>query len=426
MSSESWVDTTLGTEVDLLTGFPFKSADYIDDPDEIPLVRGDNVAQGRLRWEDIKRWPATNLNGLEKYLLAEGDVVLAMDRPWIEAGLKFASVKSYELPCLLVQRVARLRALDNLDQGFLKHLVGSPAFTRFVRAVETGTAVPHISGDQIKAFRFQMPPKRVQQAIAAMLGVLDDKIELNRQINHTLEAIAKAIFRSWFIDFDPICAKAAGRQPIGIDDEAAALFPDRFVDSELGEIPEGWRVKPLDELADFLNGLALQKFPPNGDDDLPVIKIAELRRGVNESSGRASNRIGSKYIVDDGDLLFSWSGSLEVCFWVGGRGALNQHLFKVTERDVPKWFCYQWICHHLPAFRAIAAGKATTMGHIQRRHLAAALTVIPSTGVLQAADAIMAPLLDLRLSHALENRTLASVRDTLLPELISGRVRLRL
>ena len=139
----------------------------------------------------------------------------------------------------------------------------------------------------------------------------------------------------------------------------------------------GWTVKSLDEIGHFLNGLALQKYPPDGARALPVIKIAQLRAGNIVGADRASAELAADYIVQDGDLLFSWSGSLECVLWAGGAGALNQHLFKVTSREYPKWLCYLAIHHHLDDFRHIAAGKATTMGHIQRRHLSEAKLAIP-------------------------------------------------
>ena len=137
----------------------------------------------------------------------------------------------------------------------------------------------------------------------------------------------------------------------------------------------------------------------------------------------ANDRVPAEYIVNDGDVLFSWSGSLELVLWAGGIGALNQHLFKVTSDDYPKWLCYRWILEHLGGFRDIAADKATTMGHIQRRHLTEAMTVIPSKATLAALDRTMAPLLERMLKHRLESRALAAQRDTLLPGLVSGEVR---
>jgi type I restriction enzyme S subunit len=159
--------------------------------------------------------------------------------------------------------------------------------------------------------------------------------------------------------------------------EVLDLFPDELVESELGLIPKGWKVKPLDEIADYMNGLAMQKYPPvEGQESLPVIKIRELRAGVADaSSNRANLNFPSKYIIDDGDIIFSWSGSLIVKVWCGGKGGLNQHLFKVTSADYPKWFYYYCTAHHLDEFQRIAADKATTMGHIKRNHLQEALVL---------------------------------------------------
>lgn len=151
----------------------------------------------------------------------------------------------------------------------------------------------------------------------------------------------------WFVDFDPVKRKLEGiNNPVAIlgggdprsrkSTKIANLFPDQFADNGL---PEGWKVKGLDQVADFLNGLALQKFPAlHNDDFLPVIKIAELRNGVLANSGKANKNIPEKFIIDDKDSIFSWSGSLLAKFWTEGKGALNQHLFKVTSTEYPHWF----------------------------------------------------------------------------------------
>jgi type I restriction enzyme S subunit len=277
-----------------------------------------------------------------------------------------------------------------------------------------------------------------QRAIACILGSLDDKIELNRRINRTLEEMARAIFKSWFIDFDPVRAKAAVRRehPKWTDEqvsrtacpnlkpEIARLFPDSFEYSELGEIPKGWRIRALDEIACFLNGLPLQKFPPEGGDSLPVIKIAHLRSGNTAGAERASARLHPDYIVKDGDILFSWSGSLECILWAGGPGALNQHLFKVTSSEYPRWLCYFAVHQHLDEFRHIAASKATTMGHIQRHDLASAKVVVPADGnLLSAVDAVLSPMFESLWQRQVLSRTLAALRDALLPKLLSGELR---
>ena len=185
-------------------------------------------------------------------------------------------------------------------------------------------------------------------------------------------------------------------------------------------------MKSLSKIATFLNGLALQKYPPRDDDkDLRVVKIAELRKGSTDGAHFANGDVPAQYVIDDRDLLFSWSGTLEAEFWFGGKGALNQHLFKVSSPHFPRWFCMLWIRQHLPWFRAIAASKATTMGHIKRGHLQEAKVVVPPAPLLRQADQVVGSLYDLHAQLMIESRKLASMRDYLLPELLTGEVRIR-
>lgn len=289
----------------------------------------------------------------------------------------------------------------------------------------TPTRTPIVNKTTFSQMAIGVPPLSEQRKIAACLSVLDDRITLLRETNATLEAIAQALFKSWFVDFDPVRAKQEGRVPEGMDEATAVLFPDGFEESALGLVPRGWKMRSLDSFADYLNGLALQKFPADSDDDfLPVIKIAQLRAGSTQNADRASSKLKSEYVVRDGDVLFSWSGSLEVELWCGGDGALNQHLFKVTSREVPKWFYYLATRRHLPAFREIAAHKATTMGHIQRKHLTEAKVAVPPPEVLALLTEYVAPLVELRIENAVRMRSLSELRDTLLPRLISGQLRL--
>ena len=423
MSSE-WRQVTLKECVELTTGYPFKSASYSDETDGIRLLRGDNIAQGILRWDGVKFWPAKDAQQLGDYQLKVGDIVLAMDRPWISVGLKFSSVRRSDLPALLVQRVARIRPTEDVDASFLHCVIGSPSFSHYIQAVSTGTAVPHISAKQITDYRFNLPSLKKQRLFGSIVMALDDRITLLRETNKTLESIAQVIFKSWFVDFDPVHAKAKGSGIEGIDAATAALFPNSFEETEAGLIPKGWAKKSLDEIAQYLNGLALQKFPPDGVNDLPVIKIAQLRKGDTIGADKASRNLKSEYIIQNGDVLFSWSGSLEVEIWCGGEGALNQHLFKVTSIKFSKWFYYLWTRHHLAEFRQVAASKATTMGHIQRSHLTAAKVIVPSDIILEAANNILQPIIEQIILNATKAKNLTDLRDTLLPRLMSGQIRI--
>lgn len=238
--------------------------------------------------------------------------------------------------------------------------------------------------------------------------------------------MARAIFKSWFVDFDPVRAKMSGEPPesicrrLGFNRELLDLFPNRLHDSELGEIPEGWEVDGLDNIANYRNGLALQKYPPGDGDWLPVIKISQLRAGHTVGADRASTALPEEYVVQNGDVLFSWSGSLLVKIWCGGCGALNQHLFKVTSNLYPKWFYYLWTKHHLLLFRAIASDKATTMGHIKRKNLSEAKALIPCSELLDGMTDIVQPLVKQSIQKNLESKMLEKVRDALIPKLLSG------
>ncbi len=297
--------------------------------------------------------------------------------------------------------------------------------------MNSDSAVPGLNRDNAHARTIFVPGLQEQRSIAHILGTLDDKIELNRKQNETLEAMARALFKAWFVDFEPVRAKMEGRwqrgQSLpGLPAHLYDLFPDRLVESELGEIPEGWEMRSLDSIANYLNGLALQKFPPESETEfLPVIKIAQLRAGNTNGADKASTQIKPEYVVVDGDVLFSWSGSLEVEVWNGGRGALNQHLFKVTSSEVPKWFYFFATRQHLSDFRAIAAGKATTMGHIQRKHLTDARIAVAPPESMTKFDAVIASQFDQLVSNAQQSRSFAQLRDTLLPKLISGELRIK-
>jgi len=321
------------------------------------------------------------------------------------------------IPCWPIDTTFFIEYSDPQEARFTYYLLKTLGF----ELMNSDSAVPGLNRDASHVIKIPLYDKTYRHAISHILGALDDKIELNRQMCKTLEDTAQAIFKSWFIDFDPVHAKAAGKQPKGMNPAIAALFPDSFDDSHL--IPKGWSLDGLDSLGTFLNGLALQKYPPTDDEWLPAIKIAQLRTNDTRNADKVSSSIGKEYIVKDGDILFSWSGSLECVLWSGGKGALNQHLFKVTSTDYPKWFVYFWIHHHLPEFRHIAAGKATTMGHIQRHHLKEAKVIIPSSNILEIANRIIDPLFENIVIRSLESKQLEYIRDLLLPQLISGSLR---
>jgi len=382
------------------------------------VLRSQNIRNGRL---DLSEQSYTDEAHFEqrsrRARLRGGDLVITREAPMGEVCLIPDGLR-----CCLGQRMVMLRPdPKKCDSRFLLYSIQSSAVQHEIKVNEgTGSTVSNLRIPLLEALPIRCPPLAEQKSIVAVLGALDDKIELNRRMNATLEKMARALFQRWFVDFDPVRARMEGRQPFGLDAATAALFPDSFQDSPLGSIPRGWEVRGLDQTAQYLNGLALQKYPDNGGLTLPVIKIAQLRKGDSSGADRCNTDVPLAYIVQDGDVLFSWSGSLEVELWCGGNGALNQHLFKVTSPEFPKWFIYLWTLHHLDEFRLIAAGKATTMGHIQRGHLRAAKALIPDTSLLDAMTSTMTPLIDQIIANRVNSRTLSTLRDALLPKLLSG------
>ncbi len=232
-----------------------------------------------------------------------------------------------------------------------------------------------------------------QRAISSILSSLDDKIDLLHRQNATLEKLAETLFRQWFVE----------------------------------EAKEEWETKPLSSIAYFLNGLACQKYPPKNDlEKLPVIKIKELSSGITENSDWATTDVKPEYIVKNGDVIFAWSASLMVKIWDGQDCILNQHLFKVTSENYPKWFYFLWCKHHLDEFIAKAASHATTMGHIKRGDLDDAMVLIPSTKELEEMTFETEPLIAKIISNNRQLRLLVNLRDTLLPKLMSGEIRVKI
>lgn len=304
-------------------------------------------------------------------------------------GAYCGSVFYQNKPIWVSDNALAAKPKNNFHTKFLYYLLKNLQLNNFAE----GSSHPLVTQTLLNSLEVSVTDDLPEQkSIASILSSLDDKIDLLHRQNKTLEALAETLFRQWFVE----------------------------------EAEEGWEEKGLDEIAEFINGLACQKYPPvAGVESLPVIKIKELRAGITEATDMARVDVPEKYIINDGDILFSWSGSLEVVIWSHGKGVLNQHLFKVSSEQYPEWFFYFWIKHHLPDFRNIAQDKATTMGHIQRHHLSDAIVVIPSPDKMIFFNAKIKPMFDKIKQNLIQIRTLTRLRDTLLPKLMSGEVRVK-
>ena len=255
--------------------------------------------------------------------------------------------------------------------------------------------------------------------IGKLLSTIDQKIALNNQINEELEAMAKTLYDYWFVQFD-------------FPDENGKPYKSSggkmvYNDQLKREIPEGWGVDSLWNIATFYNGLAMQKFRPASetDESLPVIKIREMFSGFSKDTEKASTAIPKEAIIEAGDILFSWSATLEVILWGGEKGALNQHIFKVTSEKYPKSFIYNELRSYLKVFKTIAELRKTTMGHITQDHLKQAMIIVPPNDLIDEIHNRISPILKQQLDLKQQNQELTQLRDWLLPMLMNGQARVK-
>ena len=341
----------------------------------------------------------------------EGDILLSNIRPYFRktwlathsggCNTDVLCIRANPTKCL-PKYLYYLFTTDNFVNDYLKSC--------------RGAKMPRGDVQRLLDYEFDLPDLPTQLRIAGVLGSLDEKIALNRKKIAELEALAKMIYDYWFVQFD---------------------FPDKngrpykssggkmvWNEQLKREVPDGWGVGCLYDIATFENGLACQRFrPKDGEISLPVIKIREMHDGINSDTERVSANIPAKHRIDDGDLLFSWSASLEAMIWCGGEGGLNQHIFKVTPQgEYSVEYVYRQLASYIATFAKMAEARKTTMGHITADHIKQSRIVLPINGALTRFAASIKPIFERRLSLRKEIRELTEQRDTLLPLLMNGQV----
>jgi len=434
MSSE-WKATTLGQICEsqggaIQTG-PFGSQLHTSDYKEvgIPVVMPTNIGDGGIVEDGIARIDQSDVDRLSQHKLRLGDIVFSRRGD----VTKNALIGSREIGwfcgtgCLKV----RLGNESVANAKFISHCLRQPEIKDWLTRHAVGATMPNLNTGILSAVPIHLPPLRTQLEIASMLGALDDRIALLCETNATLEAIAQTIFKSWFVDFDPVHANAKGRAPEGMSEATAALFPDSFKESELGLVPRGWSTNSVYDLAQYINGAAYKAFEPNSEQrGLPIIKIAELKAGVTKQTGYSDVSMAEKYRIAAGDILFSWSGnpdtSIDTFVWLHGDAWLNQHIFRVVPNtSSERSFVLMTLKYLNPIFAEIARNKQTTgLGHVTVADLKRLRVVKPSDAVLKQWNEIVDPLIERAFNVQLQAQTLATLRDTLLPRLMSGKISL--
>lgn len=295
------------------------------------------------------------------------------------------------------QQIHAIIPKPSADGDFLYYALTQ--YAESLRQIAGGSATPILKKTSFEDFTIPVPRLEEQKRIAQVLSALDDKIDCSRRIARTLQKTAAVLFQAQFIDF------------LGHND---------LVESELGPIPRDWSIRPIGDLARYLNGKPFTKFG-NGRGRM-VIRIAELRSGPGSSTVYSDHETEPDFMAEPGDILFAWSGSLDVYRWHRPEALINQHIFKVIPREYPAWFVFYALKHVMPHFQAIAADKATTMGHIKRDDLHTHSIAVPANSDFSEHDAVFGPLFERDLAARIESEGVVQVRDHLLPRLVSGQL----
>ncbi|MCY7067738.1 restriction endonuclease subunit S [Streptococcus oralis] len=302
---------------------------------------------------------------------------------------------------------------ENHNNGYVSNLLSMMNLAQY----QGQSAQPGLSVSTLSKITIKLPDLATQEQCFNVLNLIDQKIQINNQINRELESMAKTLYDYWFVQFD---FPDQNGKPYKSSGGKMVYNPELK-----REIPEGWGVDSLWNIANFYNGLAMQKYRPdtNEDDYLPVIKIREMMNGFLKDTEKARLDIPTEAVVERGDILFSWSATLEVIIWGKERGALNQHIFKVTSDTYPKSFIYFELKSYLKVFKAIAELRKTTMGHITQDHLKQAKIVVPPIEIISKLDAKLQPIMLKQQILENQNQELTQLRDWLLPMLMNGQVK---
>ena len=325
-----------------------------------------------------------------------GDTLLARITPCLENGKTgfIDFLDENEVAFGSTEYIILREKNEVTDKNFIYYLSISEGFRNLAIKSMSGTSGrQRVQIDALLEAEIFLPPLIIQKKIAKILSDIDSKIELNNKINNNLEKQVQLIFNNHFFNKDKNYIN--------------------YVSSNLLEI------------ADFLNGLAMQKYTPDKSDEknFPILKIKELNQGfTDKSSDRCSSKIKPEYIIKNGDIIFSWSGTLLIKIWCGNKCGLNQHLFKVTSKKYDKWFYFLWTNYHLKKFISIAKDKATTMGHIKRTDLEKSFVLIPPEKEYKNLNKILTPIFESIISNKKENNYLKHLKNYLLPKLMNGEI----
>ncbi len=413
------------------SGFAFKSKDM--GSTGVPIIKIKNVTPPTIDTEDIQRVDRKVIDGnsrIEKFALDHGDILIAMTGATVgKVGRMPQTIERFYLN----QRVGKVFLDDpeGADYDFIYYVLSQESHVRQMFGIAYGSAQANISGSLIETLKIPLPPVHLQRRIAHILGTLDDKVELNRRMNRTLEKMAAAMFKSWFIDFDPVRAKAEGRDT-GLPAEIADLFPDSFEGSELGEIPRGWTLKPIGEAvrcvggatpstknSQFWDGGRHPFVTPKDMSSLQSPVILDSERHITDAG---VEKISSKQLPI-GTVILSSRAPIGYLGVAAVPVSVNQGVIAmICDGDLPNLYVLHWTAANMALIKSRAGG--TTFAEISKKNFRPIPALVPDRCVLDAFMADLASLYERITLNVRQNRRLAGFRDTLLPKLLCGEIEL--
>jgi type I restriction enzyme S subunit len=360
---------------------------------------------------------------IDKYLLQEGDIVFA--RTGNSTGKSYYHEDKNGKLAFAGFLIKYSLDKTKVNPKYVKFFTITNEYKNWVKNLSVGSTRGNINAQTFGDCPISVPERNQQDLLVRTLSLIIEKIELNNRINAELEAMAKTLYDYWFVQFDFPFDFAQGKPDKNGKPYKSSGGKMVWNEELKREIPEGWEVGTLLDIANYENGLPCQKYRPTGADFYRVIKIREMNEGFSSNTEFVRTDIPEKAIIENGDILFSWSASLDVKIWTSGKGALNQHIFKVTSNNYPKSFYFYQLINYLQHFKMMAENRKTTMGHITQEHLKQSRIVIPPKQFTIDLEKIIAPLFSKKVINEIENQRLTELRDWLLPMLMNGQVKVK-
>ena len=357
-------------------------------------------------------------NEIERFKLKRGQVALTKDSETrFDIGIATYIADDFDDVILGYHNALITPNPEKLSGKYLNALLHTDYARTYFANNASGSGQRYaLSVDALNNFPVPLIPLAEQKRIGDIFSSIDEKIVLNRAINDNLEAMAKQLYDYWFVQFDFPNEEGKPYKSNG----GKMVWDDKLK----REIPEGWHCGTLLDISQYTNGLACQKFRPIDENKLPVIKIKEMHDGISSETEFVKSDIPESVKVYDGDVLFSWSASLEVMLWAYGNGGLNQHIFKVTSNNgYPRSFYFYQLIDYIGNFKRMAEARKTTMGHITQDHLKqSTIALPPNTDIANKLEERLSPVFDAIINNSQESMNLIKQRDELLPLLMNGQV----